>query len=361
MDRFRIDGHKMNYHLDRVNEWMHGDKTKVFPIYVEISPVGQCNHRCTFCAVDYIGYVNRKIDTGKLKNNIMNMALHGVRSIMYAGEGEPTLHPDLAEIVEWTDRNGIDVAMTTNGTGLSGRFCEEALEHCTWIKISCNAGDAETYAKIHQTKQGDWTRVWGNVSYAIKLRNQWKLKTTIGVQCVLLPENAEALCDLAKKCKETGVDYLVVKPYSQHLKSGNTLYSGVRYEDAYDEYLNALQMYNGGGFEVITRRNAMESWDDENRKSGYKKCLSTPFFWAYIMASGDVYGCSAYLEDERFRYGNINELLFSEIWLGSKRRNAIDFVLNELNIDECRKNCRMHNVNKWLWDVENPGEHKNFI
>jgi radical SAM protein with 4Fe4S-binding SPASM domain len=312
--------------------------------------------------VDYIGYVNRKIGLEVMRDNIMNMAIHGVRSIMYAGEGEPTLHPDLAEIVEWTARNGIDVALTTNATGLSQEFCRNALHHCTWIKVSCNAGDAKTYAAIHKTKEKDWDRVWENIAYAIELRkSNPKNKTTIGVQCVLLPDNAGTLNSLAKKCKETGVDYLVVKPYSQHLKSENVLYANVKYGEAYDKYLDSLQMYAGNGFEVITRHKAMESWDEEDRKKEYGKCLSTPFFWAYIMATGDVYGCSAYLQDDRFKYGNINTELFSEIWLGDKRRKSIDYVLNELDIGECRKNCRMNSCNKYLWEIENGTEHQNFI
>ena len=253
------------------------------------------------------------------------------------------------------------MAITTNAIALTPKFSDAALAHCTWIKVSCNAGDAQTYTKIHQTKEKDWDRVWSNIEYAIALRRKTQGKCTIGVQCVLLPDNAGSLNSLAKKCKVTGVDYLVVKPYSQHLKSENTLYSDVKYEDVYDKYLNGLQMYSDANFQVITRRKAMESWDEENRKKDYGKCLSTPFFWAYIMATGDVYGCSAYLQDDRFKYGNIDTDLFSKIWLGDKRRKSIDYVLNELNIDECRKNCRMNSCNKYLWEIENGTEHQNFI
>lgn len=99
----------------------------------------------------------------------------------------------------------------------------------------------------------------------------------------------------------------------------------------------------------------------EEDKRYYSKCFATPNFWAYIMANGDVYGCSAYLLDERFLYGNIHEQLFSEIWEGEKRRKSADFVRNGLDITECRKNCRMEHVNRYLWDIKEPQLHANFI
>ena len=358
MSKFNIDGHKMQYHLDRVEQWKN-DPLNTFPVYVEISPVGHCNHRCTFCAVDYIGYKNRKLDVTKLKDSLYNMGYHGVRSVMYAGEGEPLLHPEIGEIVQYTSLLGIDVAFTTNAVALTPKFVDTTLECITWIKISCNAGDPKTYAKIHQTREEDWKKVWKNIEYAVSQRNEKNLKTTIGVQTLLLPDNAETLHDLARRCRDTGVDYLVVKPYSHHHASITQEYKNIKYEDVYKSTLASLQQFVSSKFEITAREKSMESWDSSDR--GYSKCYSTPYFWAYIMASGDVYGCSAYLEDSRFKYGNINEQVFSDIWRGERRKASMEYVEHKLDISECRKNCRMDKVNRFLWDVKHPGEHKNFI
>src|SRR3990167_8761699 len=104
MDRYKIDSHKMNYHVDRIHEWLYQTKT-TYPIYVEISPSGACNHRCSFCAVDYIGYKTRFLDAELLKARISEMGERGIRSIMFAGEGEPLLHKDLSEIIANTRRS----------------------------------------------------------------------------------------------------------------------------------------------------------------------------------------------------------------------------------------------------------------
>jgi cyclic pyranopterin phosphate synthase len=125
MDDLRIDSHKLIFHLDRVAEWKR--KGIVAPLYVEVSPSGSCNHRCIFCAVDYLKYQPVFLDAKILTKRVREMAKLGVRSIMYAGEGEPLIHKDIAGIVTTTKQSGIDVAITTNGVLLTKSLSEQVL------------------------------------------------------------------------------------------------------------------------------------------------------------------------------------------------------------------------------------------
>ena len=110
-DKYRIDSHKLMYHVPRVNDWMDG-KT-IYPVYMEVSPSGACNHRCTFCALDFMEYQKRFLNASVFKDRLSEMGQLGVKSIMYAGEGEPFLHKQMADIVRHTKTSGIDVAITT--------------------------------------------------------------------------------------------------------------------------------------------------------------------------------------------------------------------------------------------------------
>ena len=289
---------------------------------------------------------------------IENMAACGVRSVMYAGEGEPLLHPKLARVARRAKEVGIDNALTTNGVALIPRFIEEGLGAFSWVKVSMNGGQ-KTYKQVHRAREGDFERVWENLRRAVAFKKKHGLKTVIGIQAIHLPENTGDLEGLVLLARAEGLNYMVIKPYSQHLRSDTKTYKDIHYAAKERAALESLARYNTADFEVVVRTRAMEAHEETTR--AYTKCYSTPYFWAYIMATGDVYGCSAYLLDERFRYGNINTESFRDIWLGERRRESMRYVAEDLCIQECRKNCRMDKVNRYLWDLKHPPEHVNFI
>lgn len=360
-DPFLIDSHKLQYHPERVAQWINAktisQKLEVFPIYVEVSPVGHCNHRCTFCAVDYIGYKPRSIAKQVLIRAIGEMHISDVKSVMFAGEGEPLLHPDIAEIVEKSNKvYRMDLAFTTNGVLLNKII--PVLDCIKWIKISINGGEA-TYAKIHKAKEGDWQKVWQNIERAVAHRRDHNLSCAIGAQTVILPDNLADIPGLVRHAKNAGCDYIVLKPYSQHKSSETTTYADVKYnQESFREIISEAQQYSTDKFKVIARLNAMEDWD--NAAHTYHTCNATPYFWAYIMATGDVYSCSAYLLNDKFNLGNINSTSFYDIWTGPRRRQHL-VEMESLDISQCRVNCRMNQANKFLSDVKTGNLHENFI
>ncbi|MBF0446910.1 MAG: radical SAM protein [Magnetococcales bacterium] len=363
-DIFGIDSHKLIYHPQRTTQVLEAagswEKSRgVYPLYVEISPIGVCNHRCLFCAVDYIGYNTERLSTSLLKTRLAEMARLGVKSVMFAGEGEPLLHKDMGEILHSARQAGLDSAVTTNATVLPPGFLEKGLPALSWIKISINGGTPEGYRQIHQSKEGDFEKVIENMQAMVLYKRRHNLTTVLGAQALLLPENADQMGELVEICRDlVGLDYLVIKPYSQHLFSETKRYEEIDYQ-SFLSLGDKLQSMSRPGFSVIFRAKTMEKYQQSDR---YDRCYATPFLWAYIMANGTVSGCSAYLLDQRFEYGNIKELTFQEIWEGEKRHQGWQFIQTGLDIKNCRRNCRMDEINRYLHKITSGSvPHLNFI
>ena len=316
-----------------------------------------CNHRCVFCGLDFIGYQKRTLDIKTLLKLASELSSCGLKSIMFAGEGEPLLHKDIVEIISGFTRKGINTAVTTNAVLLNREVAKNLVRDCKWIKVSINGGTPLVYSQIHRCRKSDFNKVITNMSFAAKTKRDQNLTCALGMQVVLLPENSDDIETLAKIAKEIGMDYLVVKPYSQHTQSGTKIYKSMSYHNYY--YLaEKLDKYNDGGFSVIFRSETMKRWDVQ--KKNYEHCLALPF-WSYIDAGGNVWGCSMFLEDKKFLYGNVHDSTFRNIWIGEKRRTSLEFVEKYFDTHKCRINCRMDKINEYLWELKNPQPHINFI
>jgi len=356
MDDLRIDHHKLFFHVDRVSDWLEGQT--IYPIYMEISPAGACNHRCVFCALDFMGYQPRFLEAELLKTRLTEMGGLGLKSVMFAGEGEPFLHRQMAEIiVHCKEEAGIDAALTTNGVLMRPEISERILGSTAWIKVSINAGTAETYAAIHGTRPEDFDKACANMEQAVAIRQRQGAACTLGAQILLLPENRHEVTTLAQRCRDIGMDYLVVKPYSQHPQSEHRDYEGISY-DEHEELAEKLDAYESDSFRIVFRRRAMRKWDDGTRP--YNRCLALPF-WSYLDAGGNIWGCSMYLGDDRFLYGNIYENTFAEIWEGQKRLESLAWTTAHLDVCSCRVGCRMDEINRYLWELKHPHPHVNFV
>lgn len=352
MNDLRMDSHKLIFHPHQVSSWMRGET--VYPIEVEISPSGACNHRCTFCAVDYIGYRHDFLQKDILLKNIAEMKGKGLKSVICSGEGEPLLNKDLPEIANRIKKEGLDVAMSTNGVLFTKETALECLASFTWIRFSIASLEADSYYKIQQAKGHDLERVKENLSEAVRIKKDSKSGTTLGVQCLLMPENVSQIKAMAKELRSMGVDYFTIKPYSQHLHSNN------RKQIDYSRMLELeteLQEIATEHFAVYFRAAAMHKL---HKKKTYSECYGMPFM-THIDARGNVWPCVAHIGNEDHCFGNIYKQSFTEIWEGYKRQQIME-TLRRQDINKiCRESCRLDAINHYLDELKHPGAHVNFI
>jgi GTP 3',8-cyclase len=357
VDKYNLDGHKLYWHLDRLLAWQSGEL--VAPVYVEISPVSYCNHKCIFCGLDFAQDFQRSLDTDTLSARIIEMSGLGVKSIMFAGEGEPLLHKGLAEWVETANRNNIDVSITTNGNPGTLKLWERLIPYLSWLRFSVDAGSPEVYAKVHGVSTNAFEKSLESINNAIAVRNS-NHNCTIGVQYLMIRDNLSDIENALKLFTEMGVDYIALKPYSEHPQMLNK--SGFNYSETdiarVQEIVESFRA-KSGKTRIIFRKAATDVY--ATGRKGFSHCYALPF-WGYISSRGDFHTCSVFLDDERFKVGNIYDQDMKSILFGDKRSTSIAFGANSLEVGhECRVNCRMARINEFLEFLNEKPEHINFI
>lgn len=351
-EEIRMDSHKLIYHPETVARWLNGEN--IYPIEMEIGLTNACNHRCVFCAVDYTGYQSNRIDSRILIGNLEELAPRGVKSVIYAGEGEPLLHREAPDIINRTKDLGIDAAMSTNGVLLTPEMSRECLGSLTWIRFSVAGITDTTYDRIQQGKPGDLSRVLSNMEAAVRVKKEQGLNTTLGVQLLLLPDNKNEIVQMGKELRKIGVDYFTVKPFSQHPQSRHILQVDYKEMLELEKEVKQLQTDN---YKVYFRAHSMQKLEC---KRCYKHCWALPFM-VYMDAKGNLWPCIVFMGKDELKYGNIYESSFVDIWEGGHRKEIVDHFMNMDLEKNCRELCRLDEMNRYLDQLKHPGEHVNFI
>ncbi|MFC1682216.1 radical SAM protein [Nanoarchaeota archaeon] len=351
LDITQVDNHKLIYHPERIDEWKR--RQDCYPLYVEIGLTNACNHKCTFCALDFLENGTALIDRDIMLKSLKEMSEKGVKSIMFGGEGESVLHKDICFFTQKAKEFGLDVSITTNGVHFSKDKIQQCLPFLSWIRFSVDSGSPENYSQIHGCPQEDFYKVIENIRECIKLKKENNLNIIIGVQFLAIPQNLGEAVKLARILKEIGADNLQIKPYSKHPSSINNL---ILDEGEYNQLEKPLMEFNDSNFKVLFRRATAQRIE---QGIDYPECYGLPFF-TLIDSKGNVLPCNLFYNNEEFTYGNLYKNSFSEIWEGIKRKEILE-KLKLKGCEDCRHGCRLDAINRYLHRLKKPQLHDSFI
>jgi len=359
-DVYRMGGHKLYWHLDRVTDWQNGKR--IAPIHIDVGLSKGCNIRCEYCYGVTQGNFFKKgsevvFPREPLLRYMRDAGKTGVRSIALIGEAEPLLNPAVYDAIVEGNKAGIDMAIGTNGilydTGKSG---EKALEHLKWFRFNISAASYEAYIKIHRSKE--FSTACEKIEFCVKTKRKKNLDLTIGLQMVLTPRNVDQVVALARLGKKLGVDYFVVKQCSDTVNSEIGYYHRLGEYESFTDILKEAEAETTGDYNVIIKWGKIKNQGKRN----YDQCLAVPFL-LYSSGNGRLYPCGMFFEfkEEEYRMGDLTKKSFSEIIESQRYWDVVEKV-KAINVHkECYANCRSHCINDFLWQVVNPPEHVNFV
>ncbi len=137
--------------------WQRGDGPKtpswLMPISINLDLTTACNFHCAHCIdLDTLN-TKERYDHETLLASLKNMAERGLRSVIIIGGGEPTLYQKFEEVVIFLKKNGVKVAIVSNGTNNKHIYeVADCLDEKDWVRFSIDAGTNETFSRIHNPR-----------------------------------------------------------------------------------------------------------------------------------------------------------------------------------------------------------------
>jgi MoaA/NifB/PqqE/SkfB family radical SAM enzyme len=133
---FTSTGDKLLYHRIAMKKFR--DELKASPIVLHVMPTSACNLKCDFCSVkDRNLHESLNFET-QIIPLIKELKKRGLKAVILSGGGEPLLYSKFKKLIEFLDKNELEIGLITNGT-LLNKYENALLDKITWIRISINS------------------------------------------------------------------------------------------------------------------------------------------------------------------------------------------------------------------------------
>jgi MoaA/NifB/PqqE/SkfB family radical SAM enzyme len=313
------------------------------PIHIRIKPTNVCNHHCWYCA-----YKSKDLQLGqdmaeqdqipkdKMMEIIDDLVEMEVKAVTFSGGGEPFVYPHLLDTVKKLAQTPIQFASLTNGARLEGELAEVFAHHATWLRVSMDGWDDESYSEYRGCRIGSFSKLMKNLESFKKLDGKCYLSVVIIVD----QKNAEHLYSSIERLKNIGIDSVKISGciVSNDGEKNNEYHQPI-FQNVKEQIQKAKQDFSDEKFELF------DSYHELDDKFG-KEYTWCPYLQILPIIGADlnIYPCQdkAYNLEEGL-LGSIKEQRFKDFWFSDKN------VFYKINPSEhCNHHCVANLKNKML-------------
>lgn len=326
------------------------------PVHVRIKPTNICAHHCHYCAYRAGNLqLGSKMDErdqipeAKMFEILEDLDEMEVQAVTFSGGGDPFYYKPLLSMVQWLAGSPIRFASLTNGARLVGELAEVFSSHGTWVRVSLDGWDDESYARYRGIRVGEFSRLMDNLAAFSRLGGTCHL----GVSLIVDEMNVAHIGDLVERLRDIGVDSVKVSPcvISNSSKDNNAYHAA--YVDQVQEQIGMLAIdQDDSSFEVFNAYHRFtERFEKDYNWCPYQQMLTV------IGADLKVYTCQDKAYTEQGCLGSIRERRFRDFWFESK--------MNFFRVNprlHCQHHCVANEKNLALLGfLEDEREHQYFV
>ena len=327
------------------------------PVHVRIKPMNPCDHDCWYCAYhdenlqlgNLMEYKDR-LPREKMMEIADDLAEMGVKAVTFSGGGEPLIYPHIAEAANRLGKNGIKLATLTNGSHLHEDIAEAFARYGTWVRVSIDGWNAESYAKIRNVKLTEFDMVINNMRNFANLNSS----CVLGINYVIDNQNYGHVLEFTKLMKDVGVNHMKIMGVlvSNDGRESNQYHDAFR-ESVYSQ-IEQAKLLEDGKFKIIDHYHEFPERFDKD----YQTCPSMQFL-TIIGADSKVYSCHDKAYTELGLLGSIEHRRFKDFWCSEENKKR----LKEINPSkDCQHHCAEHKRNLMLHEYMNVDQgHMEFV
>lgn len=303
------------------------------PIGVGIDITNRCNLECEWCnSMDYRN--NQTLPFKHVKQIIDLCADWGVKTVCYAGGGEPTLHPQFPEILDYTVDNGLGIIISTNATNFKTRIITSIVQNVDICSVSIDAGTAETWRAIK--KHDLFPEVIKGCKKLVESARGIDIDLTY--KMLLSDKNQYEIFEACKLAKNIGFKNFFVRPVASENILGECRTINFDVESVFYqlELCRTLETDDFGVYYNFSRVSPITFQKVHN----FKKCLATPLSVVFC-ADGYCYLCIDYRS--RAEGKMCKHLEIRDYWNSHEHHALIDSI----DLKNCPR-CAFGNYNEQI-------------
>jgi len=304
-----------SYHYSRLSKKpMHW----AMPISIAIEPTTSCNLRCPECPSGLRSFTR---PTGMLQSDLFKKTIDELADTLsyltFYFQGEPYLHPQFLELVQFAASRKIYTATSTNAHYLTDEMAKRTIESgLDRLIISIDGTTQDTYEAYRVG--GKLDKVIEGAKNIIRWKKELKSITPFVVfQFLVVKPNEHQIEAVYKLAKEVGIDHVALKTAQIYdYKNGSDLIPTI---DKYSRY----QKMEDGTYSI----------KNELLSHCWKMWQSCVITW-----DGKVVPC-CFDKDAHYVMGDLTQQSFKEIWKSEKYNSFRASILRSRSEIEMCKNC----------------------
>jgi MoaA/NifB/PqqE/SkfB family radical SAM enzyme len=294
----------------------------IAPVHIRIKPTNVCNHNCWYCAY-HVGDVSLgedmvyrdSIPYDKMNEIVSDIIDMGVSAVTFSGGGEPLLYKRLPEIIKRLSINGVQVASLTNGMNLKGKMADSFAKYASWVRVSLDGYDNESYSKARGVRKGEFDKLMTNL-YNFSKR---KSKCMLSAVYIVDNNNFRHIYDICKKLKDSGVSSVKISS----VIVGNTgLENSTYHSPIKREVRNQIILSKELEDSFFSINDSYHDLDDRMWDKNYTTCPNL-LYSPVIGADSKVYTCHDKAYTQEGLLGNLENQTFKSFWLSPENEKQV--------------------------------------